>query len=362
MNKYKYLFSFVYPAIVWLSIYKGGVFAFLPILFMFVLVPVAEALMKPDKYNLTDAEIAFNKDHVFYDTLLYIHVVIYFAITGYFIFSIGKYKDPLEYAAIIAGVGILNGACIINLGHEFCHRKGRMNQYISEGLLLMSLETHFRPYHLRCHHIHVATPGDAATARRGEWIYTFVFREQITSYIQAWNAEVKRAQSLHKNPYSFSNRMVVYFIAQAGVLIAIGGFLGGRTLFAFFMASVIGMFTLACASYVEHYGILRRKKSNGKYEPVKECHAWNSDHVLSRLILFELSRHADHHISPNKKFQVLDSPMGTPQLVAGYPGSMLLSFIPPLWFKVMDRQLDSFQQQYNYHLEPRPSVNEYIPA
>jgi hypothetical protein len=32
-------------------------------------------------------------------------------------------------------------------------------------------------------------------------------------------------------------------------------------------------------------------------------------------------------------------------LPTGYPGSMILATIPPLWFKIMDRQMETFNMQ-----------------
>ncbi len=342
MNKYKYLISFLLPVLVGLSLYQPAVFAFLPLFFTFLVVPVFELVAAPDKSNLTIEEIKTYKDRFYFDLLLYVHVGIYLFLFAYYLITVGKVEDPWEYAGVIIGMGILNGACVINLGHEFCHRKGRANQYLSELLLLMTLEAHFRPYHLRCHHLNVATPGDPATAKRGESIYTFAFREQIGSYFQAWEAEIQAAKKKGRHPYLFQNRMVVYFLLQVGALCGVYFLLGPKTLLAFFLSSVIGMFTLACASYIEHYGILRDKNSSGKYEPVQLCHSWNSDHVLGRILLFELTRHADHHYYPNKKYHLLDSMEESPQLLAGYPGSMLLAFIPPLWFRLMDAELDRF--------------------
>jgi len=61
-------------------------------------------------------------------------------------------------------------------------------------------------------------------------------------------------------------------------------------------------------------------------------HSWNSDHQLGRLMLFNLSRHSDHHYKASKKYQLLDSQPESPQMPTGYPGMMLLSLFPPLWF------------------------------
>ena len=71
------------------------------------------------------------------------------------------------------------------------------------------------------------------------------------------------------------------------------------------------------------------------YEPFREVHAWNSDHIIGRTVLFELTRHADHHLNTTKHYQYLNSIGTSPQLPLGYPGSMVLSLFPGLWKKII---------------------------
>jgi alkane 1-monooxygenase len=99
------------------------------------------------------------------------------------------------------------------------------------------------------------------------------------------------------------------------------------------------MLLLETVNYIEHYGLQRRKVNEFRYEDVTPVHSWNSDFVIGRLVLFELTRHSDHHYEPSKHYQLLDSMPAASQLPAGYPAMMLLSLIPPLWFRVMNPRL-----------------------
>jgi alkane 1-monooxygenase len=96
---------------------------------------------------------------------------------------------------------------------------------------------------------------------------------------------------------------------------------------------------LETVNYIEHYGLLRKKLASGRYERVREVHSWNSNHVIGRIVLYELTRHSDHHYKSSKKYQVLDYYDISPQMPFGYPTSMVLSFLPPLWFKVMNSRI-----------------------
>jgi alkane 1-monooxygenase len=52
---------------------------------------------------------------------------------------------------------------------------------------------------------------------------------------------------------------------------------------------------LEIINYIEHYGLKRKKLSNGEYEKVNIKHSWNAPHRFSNYLLFKLQRHSDHH-------------------------------------------------------------------
>ncbi|MDG2464326.1 MAG: fatty acid desaturase, partial [Crocinitomicaceae bacterium] len=96
---------------------------------------------------------------------------------------------------------------------------------------------------------------------------------------------------------------------------------------------------LETINYVEHYGLVRKKLPMGRYERVQTHHSWNSNHIIGRIVLYELTRHSDHHFKPSKKYQILENKKESPQLPYGYPTSILLSLIPPLWFRIMNSRI-----------------------
>ena len=62
-------------------------------------------------------------------------------------------------------------------------------------------------------------------------------------------------------------------------------------------------------------------------------------------MLFELTRHSDHHYKASRKYQLLKHHDEGPQMPTGYPGMIVLSLIPPLWFKVMDNRVEAAMNQ-----------------
>jgi alkane 1-monooxygenase len=115
---------------------------------------------------------------------------------------------------------------------------------------------------------------------------------------------------------------------------------------------VLGITLLETVNYIEHYGLQRKETAAGKYERTMPGHSWNSNHILGRLMLFELSRHSDHHYLASRKYQVLQHHEDAPQLPTGYPGSMILSLLPPLWFYVMNKRIRQFNA-----IAANPAVN-----
>lgn len=338
MKKWAYLFVYSLPVTVYLSFNLKGIFTFIPIFIFYGLVPLVELLTKPNSLNPEDVEE--RGKNRFYDFLLYASVPVQVGFLFYFfhVVSTNPYS-VLEYIGITLSMGLMCGVFGINIAHELGHRPKRYEQLMAEILLLSSLEMHFLPYHNNGHHRNVGTRKDPATARKGEPVYLFWFRSQIGSYFQAWSLEAKRLQKRGMMPYSLKNKVLTYTIIQVVFIGAIYYFYGFEVVLLFMAAAIFGILLLETVNYIEHYGLLRSRNDSGRYERVMHEHSWNSDHPIGRAMLFELSRHSDHHYKASKKYQTLVSLSDAPQMPSGYPGMMLFSLIPPLWFKVMNKRL-----------------------
>jgi alkane 1-monooxygenase len=137
--------------------------------------------------------------------------------------------------------------------------------------------------------------------------------------------------------------MLVYQVIQAAIVICIFFVFDWQVMLWFLGSSTIGILLLETVNYIEHYGLKRKKVGNAYYEKVMPIHSWNSNHTLGRLLLLELTRHSDHHYMASRKYQVLRHFDESPQMPTGYPGMILLAFIPPLWFYVMHKQIDKYK-------------------
>ncbi len=346
--KFKYLkYSIAYslPLTVAVALSCDGPLTFLPLLYVYGLIPLVELLLGSDPKNLSQAEVELRKVDPIYDYLLYLIVPIQYGFLVWFLFAMSQ--PELSWMTIVGRVsamGLMCGAYGINVAHELGHRASKHEQWMSKALLLTSLYMHFFIEHNRGHHRNVATPDDPATAKRNQWLHTFLIQSVIFSYLSAWNIERKSLKRKGIHPLSLQNEMLRFLIIQVALVVGIAVFFSTAVMLYFVAAAGIGIFLLETVNYIEHYGLERRKVSSGKYERTMPHHSWNSDHILGRMLLFELSRHSDHHFIASKKYQVLEHYDEVPQMPTGYPGMVVLACVPPVWFRVMNPRVDRWNQ------------------
>jgi alkane 1-monooxygenase len=296
---------------------------------------------------MSAAEEELAKQDRSYDLMLYVTVVIQYFLL--YIFLEGIVSDSLSFSdrlGRIFAMGLLCGIFGINVAHELGHRVDRFEQTLAKALLLTSLYMHFFTEHNKGHHKRVATPEDPSSARFGEPVYTFYFRTIVMSYVSAWHIANEECRKKRGTAFSVHNEMIRFQFLQIAFVALIGWYFGTSAVLAFLGAAFMGMLMLETVNYIEHYGLQRKLGASGQYERALPHHSWNSDHVVGRLMLFELSRHSDHHYLASRKYQVLRHHDNAPQMPTGYPGMMLLALVPPLWFSIMHKKIKEWQQAH----------------
>ena len=340
----KYLLPFIIYVSAIRSFHTQGIVVWFPLILAWVIIPLAELFIKPDSKNMGVVEEELAKTDKIYDFILYIIVPLQFIALYFFLKNI---SDPTlawyDTAGRIGVMGLLCGVFGINVGHELGHRVNVFEQTLAKMLLLSSLYMHFFIEHNKGHHKRVATPEDPSSARLGEWIFTFYFRTVIFSYLSAWKIAGNDTRKKDKAAFSLFNEMIQFQLVQIAFVILLFFLFGWLATVYFLAASVMGFLLLETVNYIEHYGLQRKMTGDGKYERALPVHSWNSDHVIGRLFLFELSRHSDHHYLASRKYQVLRHHDDAPQMPTGYPGMMILALMPPAWFWIMNKKIKKMQ-------------------
>ena len=336
MKDLKYLMSYSIALMAFIGISLGSFYNYLAVVFTFIFIPILETIVKKSDEEYTEEEKKSRLLDPFFDFLLYLNIPIVF---GIFFFSLDKLaftSSVSDIIGIILSASIVMATNGINVGHELGHRKSIIARTCSKLLYLPCQYMHFYIEHNFGHHINVATPEDPATARYKQTLYSFWITSVVRTYISAWKIQLKLLKVSKRNFFSIKNDMVFYTLFQITFLAFVYYNFGLYLTLLSILMSVISFLFLETINYVEHYGLLRKKEPSGRYERVKPHHSWNSNHTIGRIVLYELTRHSDHHFKSSKKYQVLESLDDCPHLPYGYPTSILLSFIPPLWFSIMN--------------------------
>jgi alkane 1-monooxygenase len=340
----KYLSPATIYVLAFVAFYSRGWLTWSPMMYTWIILPLTELVLKPDEKNMNAAEEDLAKKDRFYDYLLYFFVLLQFV--ALYIFLTSMQTQTLawfEVAGRIGSMGLLCGTFGINIGHELGHRVNSFEHGLAKASLLTSLYMHFFIEHNKGHHKNVATPEDPSSARYNEPVYLFYFRTIIFSYLSAWKIANDEMKKSGLPMLYWKNEMLQAHVIQL-LLIAFIWIAFGTTITLYFLAAAaIGIGLLETVNYIEHYGLQRKATSNGKYERAMPHHSWNSNHILGRLMLFELSRHSDHHYLASRKYQILQNQPDAPQLPTGYPGSMILALVPPAWFYIMNKKIKALQ-------------------
>ena len=337
IDDFKYIFAFTIPLSVYISINSEGIYTFTTLIYAFVCIPVLEIFLKTDDSNLSDIRKKEKKKNKLFDIFLYLNIPIVFSLLfiGLQNLKSNNYLN-FEYLGIILSLGILLGTNGINVAHELGHRPSKFSRNLSKLLLMPSLYMHFFIEHNFGHHNNVGTPEDPATSKINQSVYSFWISSILYQYIDAWKIQKILLINKNKSFFSIYNDMILYLIIQSLYLFAIYLYFGPFILILSIIISILSFLLLETINYIEHYGLVRNKVDENRYERVRNIHSWNSNHFIGRIVLFELTRHSDHHFRPSKKYQILENKTDSPQLPYGYPTSIILSLFPPLWFKIMN--------------------------
>jgi alkane 1-monooxygenase len=248
---------------------------------------------------------------------------------------------PLEISEIIGLVlsfGIVLGTNGINVAHELGHRKTAWERLLAKILLMPALYMHFYLEHNFGHHLNVGTPKDPATSKKNQSVFSFWFTSTTGQIRNAISIQKDLLKKKKVNFFSIYNDFFYYQLFQLSYLILIAVVFGVYGVLLALGIALTAVLLLETINYIEHYGLIRKEKGT-RYERVTPMHSWNSNHALGRLVLYELTRHSDHHHRASKKYQILESIDESPELPFGYTTSMLIALVPPVWFKLMNKRI-----------------------
>lgn len=340
-KRYAWLFGLVIPAlpIVAALIAKNagarGLWWSGPI-FSFGILPLLDMLIGKDGENPPESITAPLEQDRYYRWCVYLFLPVQFTslVLACAIWSSGT-LTPLDALGLAVTLGVVGGVGI-NAAHELGHKSEKLERWLSKIALAQTGYGHFYVEHNRGHHTRVATPEDPASSRLGENFWVFLPRTLAGSAASAWEIEKNRLRRIGKPALCLQNDVInagAMTIALYGGLMAVFRI---SVLPWLLVQAIVGITLLEVVNYLEHYGLARQKRPDGRYEPCAPRHSWNANHVASNVLLYHLQRHSDHHAYPSRRYQVLRTLDEAPQLPSGYGAMAVLAMIPPVWRRIMD--------------------------
>jgi len=343
-KRYAWLLGIVVPLtpfFAWLYWHLTGFegFWFTAPVLVFVIFPLLDMVIGLDSTNPPDSVLKFLEQDRYYRWCTYLFIPIQYAglIFACWMWSSGD-LSLVGSIGLAVSMGVVGGIAI-NTAHELGHKRANSERWLSRVALAQTGYGHFFIEHNRGHHVKVATPEDPASSRLGESFWAFLPRTVAGSLRSAWGIETARLDRLGKSHWGIHNDVLS---AWAMTVVLFGGLaiaFGPVVLPYLLIQAVIGFSLLEVVNYLEHYGLRRQKREDGRYERCLPAHSWNSNNVASNVLLYHLQRHSDHHANPTRRYQALRHVDEAPQLPTGYAGMIVLAWFPPLWRRVMDPRL-----------------------
>ena len=305
-------------------------------IFVFGILPLLDTLIGKDSENPPDSMVARLERDRYYRWCVYLFLPLQLAAL---VWACAEWSSGslsvVDCLGLATTMGVVGGVGI-NTAHELGHKSEKVERWLSKITLAQTGYGHFFVEHNRGHHVRVATPEDPASSRLGESFWAFLPRTVRGSLASAWEIEKRRLRRKGMPALSLENDAInawAMTIALYGILLAIFGL---SILPWLLLQAVVGFSLLEVVNYLEHYGLARQKLPDGRYEPCAPRHSWNSNNIVSNVLLYHLQRHSDHHAYPSRRYQALRSFDEAPELPSGYGTMAVIALVTPLWRRIMD--------------------------
>ena len=336
----------VLPGMIW-----GGAAHALTFTLGFIIIPILDYITGFEEFTPKKEDDKSRTNFRFFNYILWLYIPMHLALIYGGVYYIQN-TDQAVWEKIMLALNIAISCASIGftIGHELGHKANKFESFLTDLLYQSMNIMHFKLEHNVGHHTNVATYNDPATSRLNESYYSFLPRTVFGSYMSAFRHERKNLKNQSLGQRIYNNRMYRYIAIQLLTNVAVFMLTGFQGLAAFLFISFITISMLELINYVEHYGLLRHKTKNGRYEKVQPHHSWNTNHKVSNIFLFRLQRHSDHHANPTRPYQILRHFDDVPMPFATY--KILMALVPPLWKYVMNPKVYAVRKKFKLASDP----------
>jgi alkane 1-monooxygenase len=245
-----------------------------------------------------------------------------------------------DYLGGCLSVGGLLGVSGITAAHELTHRTANpFDMWVGRWIFASSFGSNFATEHVYGHHKRLGFPDDPVTPKRGIGFYEFLTVGGWRQFKGGIGVEKRRLAALGKSPWSIQNRILHAWMRGYVVLVAIYLVGGWAAIGAWFVAIMCSKYILEGLNFFSHYGMVRAPG-----EKIAIRHTFSSANPLTNHFTFNLGRHGAHHVY-DREYHLLPY-KEMPECPYGYLTMTAISWVPPLFLKIMVPLLKDWEENW----------------
>lgn len=234
-----------------------------------------------------------------------------------------SYVQIWQKIVLILTMAILWGMSGMAVAHELLHSKSKLERLSAKFLLNLFGYSYWVEAHW-LHHKYLSTEKDPHSAALRQSVYGFFFN----SLYKEFNL-LRREQP---------RKLATNLIASAATALAIYFIFGAESFLWWALLSVLVIFYISFANYLEHFGLL------GHQSPrvAQAQYSWSTRCLFTNLLMLNIGYHQMHHERPSVPHELLNNKENQIELPGSYIYCGLLALIPPLWFYVMNKSFKKY--------------------
>lgn len=316
----------------------GGVFSFLALVAMIVMIFVADtvaaATQKPDAASAQSAERLLTTLAAAHGLLL---LLAGFSLAG------GTGLGFWSWLMTFFSFGLYFAKISGSAAHQLIHRKAPRSALAGTWIYISMLYGHQNSAHRLVHHRYAATPDDPSTAQPGEGFWDFALRAWPGAFMAGYEIEQEVMKPRLGSARGRLHPYILYLGGGAAVFLTMAVLFSLDGILAYLLLCAFVQLLWLLSDYVQHYGLQRQKLENGRTEPFDIRHGWEAPQALAAMLGGGQRITSDHIAYPAKSHHNdgADGLRHAPVLPWPQPVMSAIALYPTAWRKMMDRRLSA---------------------
>ena len=256
------------------------------------------------------------------------------------------------------GLGLMSAITNVIMAHELIHRTWNpISMFFGRWFFALAGGIPFEVEHVWGHHTTLGQPHDASLSLRGDSYWKFYSTAPVKQIAYAWDVEKQRLAKYGHSVFWPGNKMIRSGMRIGmvwGVIYLLGGWIA------------VGMYTVAFGMSKMMYEAIGYQFHHGQVcapgEPDGDRHSWNCNRLMSQVVLFNVSKHSEHHKHPDRPFYELAKVKQgeSPILATGCVTNAFLAYFPPIFRRVTGPQILRWDEAFATEAEKKIAAEQNI--